>query len=815
MPRLSTWFESFARHVRFSVRSLSREPGFAVTAILTLALGSAATTTVFSVVDAELWRPLPYLRVDRLVAIQSHPATQSNQSNSLTVTDLRAWRQSAPALAEIAATGGTRRQTAQLGQAASLLTTEVSANYFHTLGRQALAGRVFTNGDAGTHVAVITERGRERHFDDDPNVVGRSFLLDGRPTLIVGLVATDDYLGTDPDLYLLMNDTVDTETGPTFFSVIGRLADGHTGDVARQQIQAAIDRRTLSAPAGTNVAEVVDLSEANRTSNARQLYFFLGAAIFVLALTIANVAGLIISRAVKRTSEFALRTVLGGSRRSLVAQMMVEAAAIAVPAGIAGLVLSTYCVSAISQFAPDDFLYRGRQINVDLRSALLTFDVSLASTFMLALVPLGLVRRAGERSAVASRGRVGDTPAALRTRRVLLTTQLALTMTLLAGAGIFIKSFVALTHVPLGFEPDNGWSLRMTLSGPRFAEDDALRAYTDDVQRRLEGVAGVTSVSTATSSPLRSGPLANFTLAGAPTDAKPIRTIVRAVGAQYFQTIGTPIVRGRALSADDRLGAPFTIVVNEEFARRAFPNEDAVGKRIVLPETRVAWLTPGSFEIVGVASNIKEIGLNEATMASAYVAFAQHPAPGVEFLVRTTQSPAGTALLLSGAAADSQVPVTAVASLQSRVDSALQQERFNLISMTCFSGLALLMAAIGVYGAMSYAATARAREFGIRLALGASRRSVIGGALAETGRIGSIAGVIGVAGALLAAKALGDSLYLVPGKHNGLLYGVTTTDPMAIASAFLGVLALAILAGVMPARRAANVDPARAMRSES
>jgi putative ABC transport system permease protein len=387
-------------------------------------------------------------------------------------------------------------------------------------------------------------------------------------------------------------------------------------------------------------------------------------------------------------------------------------------------------------------------------------------------------------------------------------------MTLLAGAGIFIKSFVALTQVPLGFEPNNGWSLRMTLTGPRFAEDDALRAYTDDVQRRLEGAAGVISVSTATSSPLRSGPVADFTLVGAPSDTKPIDAIVRAVGARYFQTIGTPIVRGRALSADDRIGAPFAIVVNEEFARRAFPNEDAVGKRLTLSKTRVTWLTPGSFEIVGVAHNIKEIGLNEATMASVYVAFAQHPAPGVEFLVRTTQSPAGTALLLSGAAADSQVPVTAVATLQSRVDTALQEERFNLISMTCFSGLALLMAAVGVYGAMSYATTARAREFGIRLALGASRRSVLGGALAETGRIGGIAGAIGVVGALLAAKALGDSLYLVPGKHNGLLYGVTTTDPMAIVDAFVGVLALAILAGLMPARRAANVDPARAMRSE-
>ncbi len=675
--------------------------------------------------------------------------------------------------------------------------------------------RVFAHSDAGTQSAVITERGRASHFEGDPNLVGRTFLLDGRSTVIVGVVPTDDFMGTDPDLFLPIDESPGSSgAGLTFYQLTGRLAVGQSAEVGRQQIQAAIDRRDLAVKDSKHTVSIEDVSSVFRTGNARQLYFFLGAAVLVLALTLANVAGLIVSRAVRRTPEFALRSALGGAERSLIAQMLAEAAVIAVPAALLGLVISVQAVGAIGQFAPDDFLYRGTEISVDLRAALVTFGVSLASTFILALVPLGLVRRAGERAALGSSARVGDTPSALRSRRVLLTAQLALTMTLLAGAGIFIKSFVALTHVPLGFDPENAWSLRMTLSGPRFATDESIRVYSDDVERRLHAVAGVTSVARATSSPLRSGPLANFTPGGAAPDAKPVRAIVRAVDADYFTTIGTPIKKGRGLTSEDRAGAPFSIVVNEEFASRAYPAGDAIGKTLTLPDTRVSWLTPGTFVIVGVASNIKEIALDETTMADAYVPFEQHPAAGVEFIVRTAQSPAGMSRLLGEAAADSQIPVTAVSSLRGRVNTALQAERFNLVSMGSFAGLALLMAAIGVYGAMAYATTARSRELGIRIALGASRRTVVGQSLLEAGRIGVAGAAIGVGGALLAAKALGDSLYLVPQKHNGIIYGVTTTDPVAIASAAIGVVLLAVAASFMPAARAGRIDPVKVLKGD-
>lgn len=812
---ITRWFDQVSRHLRFSARGLLREPGFALTAILTLALGSAATTTVFSIVDTELWRRLPYEDAERLVSIRSRGANDPSRSDLLTLADLRSWRQAAPGIEELAAYGRTPRRTAQIGRAASMLTADVTANYFVTLRRKALVGRTLTAEDAGSEAAVLTERGRARHFENEPNVVGRSFLLDGRPTTIVGLLAPDDSMGTEPDLYLPINEALGADTADqTFFTLIGRLRAGSTQELARQQIQSAIDRRDLGATGDKHFAELQDLSADNRTENAKQLYFFLGAALLVLVLTIANVAGLIVSRAVRRTPEFALRSALGGGRKSLIAQMLVEAAVIAVPAGLLGLVLSLQAVGLVNQFAPDDFLYRGKQVAVDLRAASLTFGVSLAATFMLALVPLGLVRRAGERAALGSGGRVGDSPSALRSRRVLLTTQLAVTMTLLAGAGIFIKSFVALTHVPLGFDPTNAWSLRMIFTGPRFATADAIRAYAEDAERRLKAVPGVASVTTATTSPLRSGLLANFSPVGAPPDTKPVRTIVRAVGAEYFQTLATPVLRGRAVSADDRPGAPLVAVVNEEFAKRAFPGQEAVGQRVALPSTRISWLKTGTFEIVGVARNIKEIALNETAMADVYVAYAQHPAPDVEFIVRTSASPEGTARLLRDAAADPQIPVTAVAALTSRVDAALTAERFNLISMGCFAALAFLMSAIGVYGAMAYATTARSRELGIRLALGASRASVIGHSLLEAGRIGAIAAVIGVAGALLAARLIGDSLYLVPAKHNGLIFGVTTTDPVAIASAVGGVVLLALSAGFIPARRAGRVDPVRALRAD-
>ena len=419
---------------------------------------------------------------------------------------------------------------------------------------------------------------------------------------------------------------------------------------------------------------------------------------------------------------------------------------------------------------------------------------------------------------MSSGARTIGLPSAGRTRTMLLTFQLALTVILLAGAGMFLRSFVALLQVPLGFEPTAAWSARVDLSGPRYADDGRRRAYAEALIERARTIPGVGSVAVATSSPLMSGWLVHSFDARRPVgpgDAG-LHTIYRAVGGDYFRTIGTPIVRGRPLDGSDTAAAPAVAVVNEQFVRNLFPQEDPIGRTIDLAPGHGSPIARGPVTIVGVASDIIEVGPNEVAFADIYVPFAQRPATALELLVR---GPAGnasmaTALRASAAAVDPTMPVTSTTSLVDRVAASTNGARFNLVLVSGFAAAALLIAAIGIYGAMAYAATARWREYGVRLALGATPRDLVGRSLWHAARLGLVGGAIGVVGAVLFALWLGDSLYLVAGQHSGILYDVTTTDPPSLAAALVGVVVLALLAGAIPACRVARVDPVKALRAE-
>jgi predicted permease len=401
----------------------------------------------------------------------------------------------------------------------------------------------------------------------------------------------------------------------------------------------------------------------------------------------------------------------------------------------------------------------------------------------------------------------------------LLTAQLGLTVILLAGAGIFLKSFVALTHVPLGFDAASGWSMRVAPSGPQYATDDQVRAYAAALTAQAQAIPGVRDVAVATSSPLLSGPLVIATKSGTMDPAAPdsgTRAIWRAVSAGYFDTIGTRIIRGRGILPSDVAGAPAVAVVNEQFTRAAFGGGDPIGAYIDFTARHAAAVRGGTVLIVGVAADIKEVGLNETKISDVYVPFAQQPTRSFELIVRGSGGRDSMAKNLRAAAvsADPSVPVTGLSTLDARVGQALSRERFNLILVAGFAIVAVLVGAIGIYGAMAYAATARWREFGVRLALGASPYALLGTALWQAARLGLIGGALGVAGAIGLGFWIGNALYLVPGEHNGLLYNVTTTDPLALVGALGGIVLVALLAGALPARRVARIDPVRALRAD-
>jgi putative ABC transport system permease protein len=817
--------DQLVRDFRFALRGLRREPTFALTAIVALAIGVVTVTTTFSVADAELWKPLPYPHPEQLVAIYARGPGARAQTDPIAGADLIDWRAGAPAFSELAATGRTLRRVLRLDTAESVLVNEVTANYFTTLGRQPIAGRTFGPDDARkSQAALLTDRAWRRLFAADASVVGRQLFLDDQPIVIAGIVAVDDSLGPDGDLYLPIDESTtafldrDVAMG---YGAIGRLQPGAEASVVHAQLQATAARIAQMHPEGRagHTIFVEDLGERFAGYNWRPLYYFLGGAIVVLLLSAVNVATLLLGRAVRRTREFALRGALGGGLGALARQLLAEGAVIAIPGGTLGVLASAWALKLFTAELPSDFLARGSEIPIDLRVMLFTVAVSALTTVAFVMAPLLFARRIDLMPALGAGGRTGASVGEGRARMALLAAQLALTVVLLFGAGLFVKSFVALTHVPLGFDPVNAVAIRSTLSGPRYAADDQIRRYASDLVDRAAATPGVRDAAIASTSPLGSGPLIRFARADgpalSPSDAP--SAIVRAVSPSYFRTVATRVIRGREFLPTDVAGAPRVAIVNEQLADQVFPGEDALGKTINLLPARAAWISrPGPVLIVGVASRIKEVGINEIDFPDVYLPFAQMPAPALELVARTNV-PASTLLATLRqrvASLDPAIPVTSATTFEGRLADALQGDRFNLVLTSAFAAVAVLLASIGVFGAVSYAVQARTREFGVRLAFGARPSQLIRSALWHAGRIAVVGGAVGLGLTLILARVIGDALYLVPRMHNGLLFGVTTTDPAMLASAFGGIVFVALLAGAVPARRVGAVDPVRALRAE-
>jgi putative ABC transport system permease protein len=808
------------QHLKFGGRGLRREPAFALTAILTLALGTAAMTTVFSVADGELWRPLPYPEPHRLMAIHS---SGPRDFDGIGVDELLEWRAAMPAFSALAAKSGESRSVVRLDITQSIDTSRVTANFFSTLGRPAIAGRVFTSEDAhGAKVAILGSRGWQKYFDARPDLIGRTLFVNNEPRTLVGIVETDDTRGVEDEFFLPIDERATSgphTDAPTFVTVIGRLAPGATREVALAQAQAVIGRRGEIDPARAgHVALVQDISETYRTRDGRLLYLFLAASVLVLVLTIVNIAGLVLSRGLRRTPEFALRGALGGGMRAIAGQLTVEAALVAVPGCALGWWLAAQAVGLVGQAIPSQVLARGRHIVVDDRALAVCVAVIVITMVGLALAPLGVARRSNPAAVNAGGSRSSGLPTAGRTRDRLLIAQLALTVVLLVAGALFMKSFTAEARIPLGFDPSDGWTMDVALDDAKFKDPALSTQYASALVERARAIPGVRDVAVATSSPLRGGFGAALIRPDVPSPAGDggARAVHRAVSPRYFRAVGTPIVRGREFLETDVAGAPRVAVVNEEFVRQAFGAENPIGREVEITGARTRLVPSGIVTIVGVAANIKELRPNELPVADVYVPFAQAPVPGLELIVRGNGSSASMAAQLRAVASETDpvASVSTVASLDRRVTVAFQRDRFNLWLAAGFSLVALLIAAIGIYGAMAYAATARAREVGVRLALGASPRRLLQRALWQAARFGVIGAALGLIAAAGVARWIGDTLYTVPGAHNGLLYGVTTTDPMALGAAAAGVIAIALLSGAIPARRLARVDPVTTLRAE-
>jgi predicted permease len=817
--------ERLWQDVRFGLRMLRRQPAFAATAILILAIGMGATTSVFSVVEFEIWKPLPFPNPDRLVEVYTTGKDLRGQYDGASGPELVDWRAQSRAFEQLAGYGTRGRRVLRAGNVPeSVSVMPVTSNYFATLGRDPALGRAFNREDdrSSSRVVLLSDACWRRHFSTDSRIVGRNITIDDQPFTVIGVMSPAPYdFMVSPDLFVVVDPQSLHDRTSRDLGVIGRMRDGVSLESARADLQLLAQRLAQQYPVayeGRGI-RIDGLRESNTGWNWRPLFFFLGAALFVLLLTCVNVAGLLLARALGRDREFAIRRALGGGRAALVRQLIVEGSLLTLPAAALGLLAAKWAIDLLPSWLPPDYLSRGSHIELDVRVYLFALIVSGLTTILFGLAPAMLTSRRDLSGVLAQGGRtIAASPGQRRARHALVVAEVTMTVVLVVGAGLFVNSFVRLTRVPLGFDPHNRLAMRVSALGPRYADRRQVVPLARSLVERARAVPGVTAAVAGSSVPLGSGPNVRFVVTDRPRpDAgEEPQALIRAITPGYFRVLGIALTKGRDFNEGDSEGGAKVAVINENLARRIFPGKNPLGHELVLMESSTSWVRRGTVQIVAIAANMKEVGIHEVDFNSIFVPLAQSPPSTFHVITTTAVPPANVVDLLRAQvlAVDADLPVSNVTTMSQLVEDDLCSARFNLLLIGVFAVLGIVMAAVGIYGTMSYTVQQRTQEFGVRLALGAPRSSILGLALGQAARLGVIGTAVGLGISLALARIIGNALYLVPRVHNGLIYGVSTTDPLTLTCACALLMIVAALAGLLPARRATRVDPVVALRTD-
>jgi putative ABC transport system permease protein len=816
--------ERLLQDVRIACRSLGRNPGFAVAAVLTLALGIGANTAIFSVIDAVLLDRLPYEHARELAMLwRNNPDGSHGNFSPALFVDLR---REVGSFSDLTAYDGVSYNLTGAGEPERVEAVSASANVFSTLGVEAAVGRLFRDGDPEGRVAVLTHGFWQRRFGGDPTAVGSVLRLDGEPYTVVGVLpaafrfplqpdaelwtrAEKDvppwpWTGTEPDFDLL------SERGLHYFNVFGRLAPGTALAVAHQDLDRLAEHYAEQFPDiyGDETWGLTAVPfHGEVVGEVRPALLLLLAAVgLLLLIACVNVANLMLARGVVRQRETAVRAALGAGRRRLVEQVVAEALVIAVAGSGVGLLLGVWGLSALLALLPPQLSDLG---DVRLDGAVLAFTLllSVGSVLVFALVPAVQASRPRLRAALA-----GDSiRAGSRTgvaRRALVVTQTALALVLLVGAGLLVRSFVAVASVDPGFDAEGVLTARVSLPDAAYPEAEQQEAFFASVLDRLAATPGVETSSAVLSLPF-SGSGSYLVLC---TDS-PEPSGERGVGYQvvapgYFRTLGVPFLSGRPFEVSDRQGSAQVVVVSRSFAEREFPGGDALGHRVSFDcEEGSARTADSWWTIVGVAADVHHTSFDTPQRAEVYLPFAQDPWQVATLLVRAAPGTSPRALeqplRRAVAALDADLPLYRVRPMSDYLARSLAQRRFVLLLVLVFAAVAALLAAVGIYGVVSWSVAAQRRDIGIRLALGASRRRVVGAVLAWGVGL-ALAGVAaGVALALPSTRLLA-----------GLLFGVGNGDPLTYVAVSGLLTALAGVAALRPARQAANLDPMVVLRGE-
>ena len=805
--------------VRYAARTLLRQPGFALMAVLTLALGIGANTAIFSVIDAALLRSLPYREPGRLVHLWETKRSRDFERREASYPDFLDWRAQGTEVFEgLAGYTGRPVTLTDAGEATRVRGAAVTANFFDLLGVNAVAGRTFVGGEDGLEakrVAVISHGLWQRRFGGEPGAVSREVTLDGQAYTVVGVLPADFQFALlgDTEVWtpLALTPDVASRRYMHWVKVVGRLKEGASLEAAQARlatIASRIEQDDSAAHAGVGL-RAVELQDEFVGPVRPVLFVLLGAVGFVLLIACTNVANLLLARSAARQKEVAIRAALGASRWRVVRQLLTESVLLSVVGGAAGLMIALWGVDLLVSLIPAGQLAQMpylRSLSLNRDVLLFAMGLSLLTGVLFGLTPALSASRADLQGALKEGGRNTVSRGSRRLRDLLVVAEVALALMLLVGAGLLMKSLVVMLRVDPGFDPKGLLTMRIALPPSRYKEDDKAVRFYDELLRRVASVPGVRGAALTSNLPLAGdGGTGTPQIVGRSTPASELTEAhLRTVSANYFEVLGVPTVRGRSFAERDGAQAPPVLLVNKTYAERVFPNEDPVGQRITFKFTNDV-----QFEIVGVVGDEKVLSLDARTTPVVYFHMPQDSYFDSAALVVRTDAADPLALASTVRsevrALDAEVPVFAVQTLEQMVagSRAAFMRRYPAYLTGVFACVALLLALVGIYGVVSYSVAQRTHEIAVRVALGARTRDVLRLVLGH-GLLLALGGiVVGAAGALALTRLI-----------SGLLFGVSAADPAVYGLVALLLAAVALLACLVPARRATKVDPMVALRYE-
>ncbi len=813
--------------LRYGLRMLWKSPGFSLIAVFALALGIGANTAIFSVVNTVLLRPLPFAQAEQLLLLwQTHPFGERIGVHQLPASnaDFLDWQQQSDlfeGMAMLDSWGGnlTGRDAPEHVDGA-----RVTVNLLSLLRVKPMLGRDFTAEEAqpGNDQVVLLSAGLwQRRFGGDANIIGQQLTIDGKSYTVIGVLPPDFSFPNNaglPDYFtfnktalwlpVALTDEQRHNRSSHHLAVIARLKPGAT--LAQAQSQMATIAKNIeqqnpkqSKDWGTTINT---LHEQVVGPSRTAILILLGAVGFVLLIACANVANLLLARATARQKEMAIRTALGASRARVIRQLLTESVLLSLLGGMLGVLQAMWGVDVLIALSPGNIPRTG-ELHIDARVFAFTFVISLATGIVFGLVPALQASKTDLNESLKEGGRSATGgPRRQRVQNLLIVSEMALALVLLVGAGLMIKSFVHLQNMNPGFDPGHVLTAFVGLPEAKYKDEAQLRDFFEQVLARVRTLPGVEAAGAVSHLPLSGNEeLDGFTIEGRPEpiDTSQIQTAdFRVVTPDYFRALKIPLLRGRYFTEQDNKDAPYAIIIDETFARRAFPGEDPLGQRI---DEQGSPHKRGPAIIVGIVGSIKHTALNAGPKPAMYVPAAQSPWQYMVLTIRTTGDPANltAAVRREVLAVDKDQPLSDVTTMEQLFTKAVAPQRFNMLLLGIFAGVAVILATVGIYGVISYSVTQRAHEMGIRIALGASRRDIlkliVGHAmLLALGGVG-----LGLIGALLLTRLM-----------SSLLYEVSAHDPVIFASIACLLAGIALIASYIPARKATKVDPIVALRYE-